>query len=144
MREKQSLHKRPSSCEVEVPRVNPAVWGILNHAATAADLRPQRSQTLLLTATHALAKVCNVCDEFKRENLRPVERCDICNRLNSKKTSHGFSRKRRGKILNALKVNKKYRKMASTKIPNYSVHGEDLKATFASTDSSSKLDTAFT
>ena len=42
-----SLHKRPFTCEVKVPRVNRQLWPILDHTAKAAHLRLQKSRKLL-------------------------------------------------------------------------------------------------
>ena len=113
--------------------MNPEVWGIINHAVKATDLRLQSSQKLLLTATHALTKVCTLCVCVCVCVCVRVCVC-VCVCVSSAmetrgllkdvmdakglilKTSYDLPIDRRGQILKAPQVNKKYRKMASTEI----------------------------
>ena len=142
---KMTLHKRPQNCNFWVPRVNSEVWSIMDHGAKTSDLKVQKRQKNLLTAVCALTKVAQTCVAGATLDSATV--------LNSVTDAMGLIFKavsdlpmdRRGKILNAPQVNKKYRKVVSTEIPvTKQLFGDYLKAAFASIDSSSKLGMAFT
>lgn len=57
IKEKMDKHKRPENCHVIVAKVNPEIWGLMDHTAKAVDLRIQRAQKRLVKASFTLAKV---------------------------------------------------------------------------------------
>ena len=53
IKEKCEKHKRPSNVEQPVvPKVNPEIWGILDHTTQTADLKLQRKQKMLIKAVN--------------------------------------------------------------------------------------------
>ena len=59
IKEKCEKHKRPSNVEQPVvPKVNPGIWGILDHN-TKTHTKLQRKQKVLIKAVNALAYPCN-------------------------------------------------------------------------------------
>ena len=75
-------HKRPENYELVVARVNTEIVGMMDYSAKATDLRIQKEQQqkMLLKATSALTKVCNVytCGNCIHWKHRALERRDWC------------------------------------------------------------------
>ena len=64
LKDRMDKHKRPENCTLQVPRVNPEIWSLMDHATKSADLKAQKNQKKLVKVTFALAKVC---DNFVKE-----------------------------------------------------------------------------
>ena len=145
IKEKMEKYKQPQNCELKVPKVNPEIWAMMEHGSKSVDLKIQKAQKMLLKATFALTNVCNELIENsgpeKKNMLREIT--DAMALI--LKTSNEMSLERRGKIVNAQNVNRKYRKLASGEIPVTSqLLGDDLKSAFTTIESASKLGHEFT
>ena len=74
IQEKCEKHKRPSSVEQPVvPKVNPEIWGILDHNTKSADLNLQRKQKMLIKAVSALAYSCDMHRERITRDEKPCQ-----------------------------------------------------------------------
>ena len=100
LKEKMDRQKRPANCTLNVPKVNPEIWAMMDHVARSIDLRlrVQKEQQMLLKASCALAaKVANTlvlnATEGSKEQLK--ETTDAL-ALQVLKTSHELSVDRRG------------------------------------------------
>ena len=144
LREKFAQHRRPENTKITVPRVNPEVWGLLDHGSRAADVKKQKTQRLLTTATYALSRVADTCAASTVPETRGILK-DVMDAVGLiLKANHDLSMERRTKVMEAPQINRKYRKLATTETPvSDLLFGDDLKASCASIDSSSKLGLSF-
>ena len=151
LKAKQEKHKRPANCDLlVVPRVNPEIWSVMDNTARAMDLKIQRIQKNILTATLAMIKVGNTCFTSTKKEMKTKLR-DECLFDTSDaigvnlKTIHDLSMERRTKILSAPNINQKYRKLASEEVEiSDQLFGNDLRSVLSSIESSSKLGISMT
>ena len=133
-------HKRPSNVEQPVvPKVNPEIWGILDHNTKSADLKLQRKQKMLIKAVNALACSCDTCVGSKSQELKNLIKNPSDAMSLNMKVVHEISLERRSRILSSPNVNKKYRKLSTDLPVTDFLFGNDLKAVLSSFDSTSKL-----
>ena len=139
-KEKFATLKRPKNCDIAVPKVNPEIWGIMNHDAKSVDLKLQRQQNTLTKAVYALMISGNVCVNSDNQETKQLLKSTADALGLMLKTIHDISLDRRAKILYAHHINKKYRKLGSPDIPvTKYLFGDDLKSACQTIDTSSKL-----
>ncbi|XP_070192372.1 uncharacterized protein [Littorina saxatilis] len=147
MKQKEREFKRPKNIETSVPKVNPEIWGLMEHSAKTYDLKSQRQQKLLYTANNALVVAWDVSLKMgvaSEEQKKLIKTIAEASGL-ILKTAYDMSLDRRAKILSGQNVNRKYRKLASSNIPvTQWLFGDDLKSACADIDCTTKLGLAFT
>lgn len=146
IREKMEKYKRPENCAAAVPKVNPEIWGLIDHGGKTQDLKVQKTQKRLVKATYALASVCDGL-------AKPSQMCDkkaLMKKVSDAmalilKANHELSVERRMKIINSPNLNKRYRKLASNETPvTELLFGDDLKGSLQAIDSAAKLGQSMT
>ena len=142
-KEKMDRYARPKNVKVVVPRVNPAIWSVLDRSTRGADLKIPNYQEALCTATYALKKIWQTIFTSDCPEIRLLLKGVADSIALIQKTNHDLSMDRRRKILNA-QLNKKYRKLGSAEVPiTDMLFGNDLKAACANTDTTSKMGLSF-
>jgi hypothetical protein len=109
--------KRPENVEIDVPKVNPEIWDIMEHQTKSGDLRSQHHQQVLAKSLGILMQTAETCQktdkDAKRETLQQTTKVVslLCRMF------HEISIERRYKIVSAPNVKGQLKKLVSKNMP---------------------------
>ena len=138
--EKFTMYKKPKNLDLDVAKVNPELWAIMDRDSKTSDLRLQKVQRSLYVASYALSLVATKCTESKdveaKALLKPV--ADAAGLV--LKSAHDLNIDRRLRVVSAPHFDKKYKKLATSDVPvTKYLFGDNLQAEARSIDSASRL-----